>query len=416
MSLICELGWHKGDRLAPWNNGYYFSKCRRCRRDIVKGSTGGWFAPKGFRVVWQGTAPEHRRHGVLAEERHPHDVGALPPAAAAVTAAAATAAAAAKSEPPAPPPLPEEAMPEAPEAVPADMEPPAIPAATAEAVATAPAPVQAAAMRNELPIQEVLRQLEQDAPSTAHTVTEAPVPAPAAAPPRQPAAAAGDDFDFDDFFLEDERDEKSWQLAVEPSPAGPAGDQAPASAAPAMSAPAAEGAAEPSREGAPPAPDARPKRSYEVPAVVGGTLFLAALTAGLLAHLFTPSGDRPADVTGNTIGNVAAEAQPDEEAFASPIDAAGTTKPADITPSVEPAQREPAVPDGRTAEVPAPVASAVVTASIVNCRSNASEAAPTIRKMVRGARVDVLASQAGWVNVSYRGKQCWVADEYLDVK
>ena len=57
MPLFCGLGWHRPRPVARWNNGYYFTKCSRCGRDLVRTAYGGWHEPKGFRVVWQAEAP-----------------------------------------------------------------------------------------------------------------------------------------------------------------------------------------------------------------------------------------------------------------------------------------------------------------------------------------------------------------------
>ncbi|MDP8913369.1 MAG: SH3 domain-containing protein [Pseudomonadota bacterium] len=65
MPLLCELGWHRPDQLARWNDGYYFSKCSRCGRDLVRTAYGSWQLPKGYRVVWQPKPPETREEIAL---------------------------------------------------------------------------------------------------------------------------------------------------------------------------------------------------------------------------------------------------------------------------------------------------------------------------------------------------------------
>lgn len=40
-----------------WNNGYYFTQCTRCGRDLVRTSFGRWHEPRGYRVVWQPHPP-----------------------------------------------------------------------------------------------------------------------------------------------------------------------------------------------------------------------------------------------------------------------------------------------------------------------------------------------------------------------
>jgi hypothetical protein len=47
--------------MVRWNDGYYFARCGRCRRDLVRTAYGGWHVPKGYRVVWQARPPEGAR-------------------------------------------------------------------------------------------------------------------------------------------------------------------------------------------------------------------------------------------------------------------------------------------------------------------------------------------------------------------
>jgi hypothetical protein len=65
MPLTCELGWHRADPLARWNDGYYFSKCTRCGRDLVRTAYQRWHVPKGCKIVWQASPPESRRSATL---------------------------------------------------------------------------------------------------------------------------------------------------------------------------------------------------------------------------------------------------------------------------------------------------------------------------------------------------------------
>ena len=51
--LLCELGRHRAEPSPAWNNGYYFSRCRRCRRDLVRTTYSGWEVPRGYRVIWR---------------------------------------------------------------------------------------------------------------------------------------------------------------------------------------------------------------------------------------------------------------------------------------------------------------------------------------------------------------------------
>lgn len=56
-SLFCAVGSHSPAPGARWNSGYYFTKCARCDRDLVRTAYSRWHEPKGFRVVWQAQAP-----------------------------------------------------------------------------------------------------------------------------------------------------------------------------------------------------------------------------------------------------------------------------------------------------------------------------------------------------------------------
>jgi hypothetical protein len=55
--FLCALGSHSPAPYARWNGGYYFSKCTRCGRDLVRTGYGRWHEPKGYRVVWQAEPP-----------------------------------------------------------------------------------------------------------------------------------------------------------------------------------------------------------------------------------------------------------------------------------------------------------------------------------------------------------------------
>lgn len=69
LPLLCALGRHKTDGLARWNAGYYFARCTRCRRDLVRTAFTRWQIPRGFRVVWQGDAG-HAAEAVPPSARH----------------------------------------------------------------------------------------------------------------------------------------------------------------------------------------------------------------------------------------------------------------------------------------------------------------------------------------------------------
>ncbi|HYW17619.1 MAG TPA: hypothetical protein VE891_15880 [Allosphingosinicella sp.] len=109
MSLLCALGGHEAGAGEIYNGGYYFARCRRCERDMIR-SGGSWqMVPSGHRVVWrsgrhrhsvepsfEGVLPVLHREANLPAVRPPfaswsRDVVRLrrPPAAAAAASAAA---------------------------------------------------------------------------------------------------------------------------------------------------------------------------------------------------------------------------------------------------------------------------------------------------------------------------------------
>ena len=69
MPLLCELGRHKPEPVARWNNGYYFTRCARCGEDLVRTAYGRWHVPHGYRVVWQAGPPANAVSAALVQER-----------------------------------------------------------------------------------------------------------------------------------------------------------------------------------------------------------------------------------------------------------------------------------------------------------------------------------------------------------
>lgn len=56
--LPCTLSPHRAAAVVLENQGFLFSRCRRCQRDLVCSSSGppSWHAvPDGFRVAWRET-------------------------------------------------------------------------------------------------------------------------------------------------------------------------------------------------------------------------------------------------------------------------------------------------------------------------------------------------------------------------
>jgi hypothetical protein len=66
MNPLCFIQGHSPAEDQVWNRGYSFSKCRRCRCDLIR-SDGEWdIVPRGHRVVWKGGRHEHSRRADYA--------------------------------------------------------------------------------------------------------------------------------------------------------------------------------------------------------------------------------------------------------------------------------------------------------------------------------------------------------------
>lgn len=69
MPLLCQLGRHRPGTRARWNDGYYFARCTRCHRDLVRTAFEGWHVPRGYRVVWQAKPPQGAGPAGMLRER-----------------------------------------------------------------------------------------------------------------------------------------------------------------------------------------------------------------------------------------------------------------------------------------------------------------------------------------------------------
>jgi hypothetical protein len=59
MKIVCALAGHSADRHEAYNSGFHFSRCRRCRCDMIR-SSGDWEAvPDGHRVAWKTGRQSH---------------------------------------------------------------------------------------------------------------------------------------------------------------------------------------------------------------------------------------------------------------------------------------------------------------------------------------------------------------------
>ena len=59
MKIVCMMAGHAADERQAYNSGFHFSRCRRCRRDMIR-SSGEWEAvPDGHRVAWKCGQQSH---------------------------------------------------------------------------------------------------------------------------------------------------------------------------------------------------------------------------------------------------------------------------------------------------------------------------------------------------------------------
>lgn len=61
MSIMCFIEGHSPSEEQVWNRGYSFSRCRRCRCDLIRSDSGWDTVPRGHRVVWKSGVHEHSR-------------------------------------------------------------------------------------------------------------------------------------------------------------------------------------------------------------------------------------------------------------------------------------------------------------------------------------------------------------------
>lgn len=59
MSLLCALGGHEAGSGEVYNGGYYFARCTRCERDMIRSGAAWQMVPSGHRVVWRSGRHQH---------------------------------------------------------------------------------------------------------------------------------------------------------------------------------------------------------------------------------------------------------------------------------------------------------------------------------------------------------------------
>lgn len=399
MPLLCELGWHKPDPLARWNAGYYFTTCGRCSRDLVRTAYGGWRVPRGFKIVWQAKPPESFTAAELIPDNDQ-------------------------------------------------------------------APDNADQM--ELPIQEVLRQLEaeeqqaaedpvgaafeedeadhemaflppDEEPAADHPEPEPepasepepatepmaePDPTPEPAPAPEARQREIDDFMADDWFLEEEPANDSWEeFARTPSEgSAPAAPPEPEPEPPASHADAdiVDDASERvgNRSG-------KMRFGREVAPVAGASpTFLSRLRSYERepGEEIEPEPDPQAEVRSSRRAVAATVAASfGVLMIVAAIGGRSAISPAEPAPPAPAPAQEAVAPETPTAEaariaMSRPEETGFVTASLLNCRSAPAEQADPVRILPRGEPVRVLALEPAWASVSHRGRQCWASTRYLSAE
>ena len=58
-SILCAFGGHEAAAAETYNGGYYFSKCRRCRCDMIRSGAAWRPVPQGHQVVWKDGRHSH---------------------------------------------------------------------------------------------------------------------------------------------------------------------------------------------------------------------------------------------------------------------------------------------------------------------------------------------------------------------
>ncbi|HEY0116929.1 MAG TPA: hypothetical protein VGB54_14540 [Allosphingosinicella sp.] len=59
MGVMCGILGHAARDTGLWNDGYFFSRCKRCQCDLIR-TDGGWSPlPFGYRVTWRSGLHRH---------------------------------------------------------------------------------------------------------------------------------------------------------------------------------------------------------------------------------------------------------------------------------------------------------------------------------------------------------------------
>lgn len=457
LPLLCALGRHKTDLLVRWNDGYYFTRCRRCGLDLVRTAFSGWTAPKRYRVVWQAEPPVANEEVQSA----PAHAGAPPELAAPLATDATTGATAFGGQ--------ERGQVEFPIRDAADAPPLGL-SMTEQAFAARPAedssedaaardaPIdRTAAGRTAplqgrkdgvagLPIEDVLQNLRAGPDMEAES---------------RPLALKDDFIEHDvaeeavaeeDVAEDADGDDEGSAPAGPPPPASPQSVRAHYPVIPdfmdedfpgitwdpstgRMFPGAQSNSGQSSREAKPGWRDAIRERAHAATAT--GLEFIRARTTSEdrpREPLAEPPPQHPAMplqpatpprsflerqgglVAATIFGGFVLAAAIVDARSNGPARFAYRPELRAIDAQALPAA-DPRTPDQRTASAAArPSAGgdqAFVTASLLNCRAVPTNDGETVRKLSRGDAVQVLGADPGWVSVSHQGRQCWASSEYL---
>jgi hypothetical protein len=59
VTLMCRIRGHAAEEQQTWNEGYFFSRCRRCGRNLIR-TSGGWLpTPSRYQVAWRSGQHRH---------------------------------------------------------------------------------------------------------------------------------------------------------------------------------------------------------------------------------------------------------------------------------------------------------------------------------------------------------------------
>jgi len=59
MGMMCGMLGHKAEGLGVWNEGYFFGRCKRCDRDLIRTDASWSPVPRGYQVSWKSGFHRH---------------------------------------------------------------------------------------------------------------------------------------------------------------------------------------------------------------------------------------------------------------------------------------------------------------------------------------------------------------------